>query len=244
MPSYKRPPITEAVIEARFEDVVSGESVEKARVRFSKDYANSQPLTALGLNLNVEQKKATVDETSQGFRLSNLDQTDILVVSPERIVFSRLAPYLGWDAFREHAGKNWRIWKRIAGYNKIERLGVRYINRIDIPSNDDGIIPVEEYLTVYPNMPDPPELPHMGRYMFQMEAMLGKDDCRLLIQSGIIPSPLVNFTSVVLDIDVSRVNEVPQKDTELWALIDRIRDYKNDTFEACITDRARALFDK
>jgi uncharacterized protein (TIGR04255 family) len=45
-----------------------------------------------------------------------------------------------------------------------------------------------------------------------------------------------------LDIDVSRQREVPQHDEEIWALIDRIRDYKNHIFEESITEAAREIF--
>ena len=50
--------------------------------------------------------------------------------------------------------------------------------------------------------------------------------------------------SLLLDIDVSRMDELPQNDEGLWAFVDRIREYKNMIFEACITDRARELFDR
>jgi uncharacterized protein (TIGR04255 family) len=45
-----------------------------------------------------------------------------------------------------------------------------------------------------------------------------------------------------LDIDVSRAGDPPQKDDEIWALIDRIRVHKNHIFEESVTDKARELF--
>ena len=48
----------------------------------------------------------------------------------------------------------------------------------------------------------------------------------------------------ILDIDVSREANLPQNEDGLWELADRMRVHKNTAFEACITDRARELFNK
>jgi len=53
---------------------------------------------------------------------------------------------------------------------------------------------------------------------------------------------LINHASLLLDIDVIADQSVPQKETEFWALIERMRESKNIIFEGCVTDRARALF--
>jgi uncharacterized protein (TIGR04255 family) len=57
-----------------------------------------------------------------------------------------------------------------------------------------------------------------------------------------VPPPLVDHASVILDIDVSRAGDPPQKDDEIWALIDRIRVHNNQVFEESVTDKARELF--
>jgi len=52
----------------------------------------------------------------------------------------------------------------------------------------------------------------------------------------------VKTVSFLLDIDLSRDSNLPQIDTDIWSLVDRMRPYKNSVFEGCITDEARGLF--
>ena len=66
--------------------------------------------------------------------------------------------------------------------------------------------------------------------------------CKLLLNSASIPSPLLNTASFLIDIDISRDIEVPQKDEDILNLVSSIRPRKNDVFESCVTDLSRGLF--
>jgi len=59
---------------------------------------------------------------------------------------------LGWDVFFGRFCRDWGVWKRTLDYQKITRVGVRYINRIDIPATA-SLIQHEEYLNIYPHIP-------------------------------------------------------------------------------------------
>lgn len=241
MPQYKRPPITEAVIEVRFEPQLAHHEVEELKARFHSDYPSSEERAQLlGLEVKLRQREARLDELSSGYKLASADQADVVLVLSTSFACSRLAPYVGWDAFRTRAKENWQTWKSTVGDREIQRLGVRYINRIDIPVMAEELR-VGDYLNVYPeeNM-----MPFLDSYAMQLVGSLGEDDCRLVVSSRTERSPLVDHASVVLDVDVSREADVPQNDQELWALIDRIRTYKNRVFEAGITDKARELFNQ
>ena len=58
---------------------------------------------------------------------------------------------------------------------------------------------------------------------------------------AMVPPPQVGVVSVVLDIEVSRQNNPPQTDTEIWSYFEKLRERKNQVFEASITDAAREL---
>lgn len=245
MRKYKRPPITEAVIEVRFEQANDKATIESAKIRLLPDYGVSEEISAVGIRLDVLQRQAQFDEGSSGSKLFNKDRTDILMIMPQAFATSRVAPYCGWDEFSARAQKNWQTWKRIAGYRKIQRLGVRYINRIDIPAMAGERILIEDYLKVYPEAPAEGVMQGMDQYTMQMSGPIGNpdDNCRLTINSSNVLSPLVNHVSFLFDLDISREGDVPQKDEELWAFVNHIRDIKNDAFEASVTDKARELFD-
>ena len=244
MPQYKRPPITEAVIGVHFDPKIPREEIDKFRARFEAEYPLSEPFTTVGIEVDVIERQTKFDEQTVGHKLTSLDKADVLLVTTAHLTFSRLAPYNGWDAFRTRAADNWRTWKRLAGYRKIKNVGVRYINRIDIPAVPDQRVKIEDYLKVYPEAPEAGVMSAMAGYTMQLVGPLGEDNCRLVINSSLVPSPLVNHISIVFDIDVVRQEDVPQNDEELWALIERIRGHKNRVFESSVTDRARELFDR
>jgi uncharacterized protein (TIGR04255 family) len=244
MPQYKRPPITEAVIEIRLEQELSRDVVDKLNVRFGADYPFSTRFGAVGVNLDLLGRQAIFDEQASGYKLTSSDQTDILLVAATHFSCSRLAPYNGWEAFRARAQSEWKICKKITGYRKIQRLGVRYINRIDIPNGVEDKIKPEIYFRVYPETPNMDVMPAIAGFTMQLIGTPGPDNCKLVINSGLVPSPLVGHTSVLLDLDLSLDRDVPQKEGELWDRIEAMRVYKNNAFEACITDSTRELFDR
>jgi uncharacterized protein (TIGR04255 family) len=57
-----------------------------------------------------------------------------------------------------------------------------------------------------------------------------------------VPAPLLGHSSFVLDQDLHTEINLPQSDDALYILLNQIHVKKNAVFEACITDRARELF--
>lgn len=241
MPQYKRPPITEAVIELRLEQPLPRTEVEKLLQRFRGEYGFSEDFVAYEVRVNPAGRRADFEEQSSGYKLSSADQADVLLITSAHLSCARLAPYVGWQTFRGRAEDHWRTWKRVAGYRKISRIGVRFINRIDIPAALGEIVEIQNFLRVYP---EASAVKHIQRYAMQMSGPLEEENCRMVINSSSVPSPLVDHISVVLDIDISRQSDVPQRDNEIWGLIDKIRVHKNRTFEESITDRSRELFNE
>jgi uncharacterized protein (TIGR04255 family) len=237
---YKRPPITEAVVEIRLETPLGAPLVERVRDRFLEFYP-LPPQSVLHVAVQVGTETSKLRQQIHAYRLTGPDGADIVIVGPTMLTTSRLAPYEGWEPFISIAMRNWEMWKKLIGWQKISRIGVRFINRIDVPSPDDGPVNLDEYLLFTLQKPQL-DLPPMESFAVNQASDLGKDDCKIIINAGSVPSPLVKTTSLILDIDISRQTNLPQSDDDVWALINRIRDYKNFIFENCITDKARGLF--
>jgi len=154
-------------------------------------------------------------------------------------VFSQLAPYPGWDLFFERFHRDWVVWKRTHGYRKITRIGVRYINRIDIPITE-SIVRHEEYLNVYPHTPS--QFQALTAYNVAMQTLFPEIGCVLTLNSSSAPSLLLGHGAFIVDQDIAKESDPPQSDDGIYALLNQIRDKKNEVFEACITPRARELF--
>ena len=64
------------------------------------------------------------------------------------------------------------------------------------------------------------------------------------MNAATVQSPLIDHVSLLLDIDLFKDQNVPQKDNEVWELFSHLHRQKNKIFEAFITDKARELFDR
>jgi uncharacterized protein (TIGR04255 family) len=240
---YKRPPITEAIIELRFKRPFDHSTVEKAVRRVREEYVFEDPENGVNFTVDTGAMTTSFETAWTGAKLSTLDRADILILRTNAFVCSRLAPYGGWETFRPRAAHAWDVWKRAAGPTELARIGVRYINRIDVPMAGADLIDVDDYLRLSPRSPEALGEP-MTAYTMQIVRPLGIDECHLILTSGSVPSPLVGYASFALDLDIFRETKLPMRDDELWTLIDKIREHKNRVFESCITDRARTLFNQ
>ena len=240
---YKKPPITEAVIELRFATPIDADDIAKVSTALKSLYPLQQPIRDVRVHLNLPSGQQDVTTAhpieTHGNRLSTEDQTQIVLVWPTMFVFSQLAPYPGWDVFFERFCRDWVVWKRILSYRKITRIGVRYINRIDIPDTAP-IIQHEEYLNVYPEVPA--EFQALTAYNVVVQSPLPEIGCMLTLNSSSAPSPLLGHAAFIVDEDIAKEGDPPQNDDAIYALLNQIRVKKNEIFEACITPRARELF--
>ena len=130
-------------------------------------------------------------------------------------------------------------WKRTLGYRKITRIGVRYINRIDIPATAP-IIEHEEYLNIYPHMPM--DFQSLMAYSVVAQLPLPDIGCILTLNSSSAPSQLLGHAVFSVDQNIGKDDDPAQSDEDICALLNQIRVKKSEVFEACITPRARELF--
>jgi len=241
-PPYPRAPITEGVIHLTVEGKATPAELEKLVKRFAKDYPQQETLAALSVGINTTGGVTTVQQQPQGYRVKSTDQADILLVLPDGIAASRLAPYPGWEQLQERSRAAWAEWRDSVAHKIIKRIGVRYINRIDIPIRQSEILDIEEYLRIVPRVPEFSKRPLSG-FWAQVTKPTDIPHWSVSVTSNIVsPAPLINHVSVALDIDVFRIEQIPGRDADLWECVDAARSLKNTIFESCITDEARRLF--
>ncbi len=79
-------------------------------------------------------------------------------------------------------------------------------------------------------------------YTMQIVGPFYIEGFNLVINTNVVKSPLIDHYSIVLDLDLSPHGDMPQKSDKVWEMINQMREYKNNAFEMCITDKARELF--
>lgn len=184
---------------------------------------------------------------SLGYRLASEDQTDLVIAKDNSFGVCRLAPYDSWESFVGRVERDWAVWRKQSGHRPLNRIGVRYINRIDVPVNDgaDEFFP-DRYVNLFVRLPavEGYRIDTYSQSGLQVVGSLGQDECQYVVNSNVGPSPLINHKAILLDLDLSRSSNVPQRSDAVFSLLDRIRVHKNALFEAFITDLARELFDQ
>ena len=138
------------------------------------------------------------------------------------------------------ARRDWDILKGMfhQSHRQITRIATRYINRLDIPV---GEVRPEAYITVLPTLPD--KLTRaVSQYGCQVVFEIPDKKLSAIVNTGSVEPPLINHSSILVDVDVFREVDVPQNDADMWSLVDDLRTVKNQVFEAIVTDKARELF--
>jgi uncharacterized protein (TIGR04255 family) len=241
-PPYPKPPIIESVIHLAVVGNAALDELQKLARRFAKDYPQQQTLTNIDVTLNTTGGPATVQQRPTGFRVLSVDQADLVLLFPDGVATARLAPYPGWEHLRDRARTAWGVWRRNIGGGALKRIGVRYINRVDVPIKEAQALETETYLRVGPRIPDFSKHALTG-YVVQATRPTELEHWSVSVTSSIVsPAPLINRVSLLLDIDIFRIEQIPGREAELWECIEQVRPLKNAIFEACITDDARRLF--
>ncbi len=238
---YKNPPITEAVIEVRFADSLTEQQLEKLIAK-QKSKFTIRKLEQVELKILHEEKSDAQTETKKtflGYKLvDNSDSSNIVQVKRNAISVSRLPPYEDWTKLISSLKKHYE-WYTSKQFKPLSRIGVRYINRIDIPA-ETGKIEVEDYFKIFPHVPKTkfPDLNH-----FLMQTITAIDDDKVLtINFHSTETPLLKHISMVFDLDVAQQANLPVSNSKLYNLLDVIRDKKDIFFEDLLTAKCKRLF--
>jgi uncharacterized protein (TIGR04255 family) len=236
---YNRPPIVEAVIDFKFEGNLSDRELERLRDRFKAKYRSIEERK--NIQIEVQTDQIVTNPISAGFKMTAENAIDLILINPDSFGSVRLAPYEKWESLFATAKDNFDLFTKVIGRRKIARIGVRYINRLDIPNAKVEGKPLSQFVRV--GIALPVEVSSVvGGFSFTFTGIEVSTGAKLILNSGTIAPPaLLEHTSISLDIDVSWDADIPARVEDIWAKTEVLRHAKNAVFEGCITDELRAL---
>lgn len=232
--SYAVPPIIEAIVQIRFAEAVSQSVLRKAQRRLRKGYDNELSQKVVAGKLDISAREVEWDETPQ-VRFTSGDQADICILHPLGLTWQRNAPYPGWDGFFARVERDVRIAYEVTGPRKVERIGVRYVNRFDLPEGASH----RDYITA--GVEAHPSLGAAQTYIWRFENTF-EGGLMAIVQSASVQPELPNTDAYVLDIDIVARTDLPIKLDEILEKVVSMRKLKNEIFEVLITDLAREVF--
>jgi uncharacterized protein (TIGR04255 family) len=242
--SYSKNPITEAIIDVRVEprDDLTLTELEYCWAGEEQTYPDKMKLNMTLSQLQAPRAGETVSHTAEtepiGFMFKSRDERQLFQVHRDGFTVNRLTPYLGWEPFSSEARRLWKTYLERIRPRKVLRLALRNINRLDFPYPN---VELKDYLNIAPDVPQGGLLEPLGNIFMQL-AVPQKDITSILQITEMGAAPRTpDGTSVVLDIDLFRNEDVPQEEESIWAVFEQLRNRKNEIFEACITDKSREL---
>ena len=236
--TYRNPPIVEAVFEVQFLEALSTRDLERLRERFANQYPKIDQQNQVDIEIKLD-GSATTKAVPIGFKMTSSDAVDIVLLQHHQFATSRTAPYEGWDKFIGTIKTNYDEFTKVAGRTTLTRIASRYINRLDIPTEEIEGVDMLQFLRFGVAMPD-----EMSKSIgpFSVAANFAVDEVKVLAQCAVIAPALLNHLSLLFDIDAFVDKDIrPHKDA-IWEVAERLHKVKNDVFEAGITDRLRERF--
>ncbi|MGD0799776.1 MAG: TIGR04255 family protein [Terracidiphilus sp.] len=235
-------PIVEAVIAIKFaerlpENALSG--LEECARRIQeiypiKDVIRSQQFQVM---LGVSTQSNVETPKPEGFFCKMSNDHRVVHLKLDSFGFSELAPYSSWNSFFPEARRLWEEHQRTIGTRPVDSWSIRYINRISWPEGAQR----EEYMRVYPHIPDGIPQDMVGCFM-RLQIPVQRPTRGLFTQQLFTAPPLKSgMVSVVLDHEFS-YSALGLTESALWTQIEQSREVKNDFFRASLTEKALETF--
>lgn len=238
--TYRNPPLDEAVCgfilspDTKWDITVPGLVYE----RLKKDFPLREP--RLYQEFEVVQDSEGIQHrinTSERLMLYTEDRRQFVQIGRLLIAVHALSPYPTWSGFKPKIELAWKSLCETVEVTGLERLGLRYINRIELA---DSKAKIEEFLEFYPFLGSRlPQETSSFHAMVEFAYEDGRDRCRVLL----MPDAQREKSVVFLDIDyyMARPRGVATENALDW--IETAHERVEMIFEGCITNSLRETFD-
>lgn len=243
---YPNPPIEEALCELRFfpgqewDLTIPGHFHEKIRKRYPGKPRQKDALQA-GLHAKEQAPELTfhIAQAVPKIQFPSDDDTRLIAIAPDILSIHILRPYSEWEDFKARIQEALGTYIETVNPKGIARIGVRYINRINIKKD---VLKLPEYFVSALNPPE--QLPVTMTGFFSRIEHRYKDKPVKLVQtfaSAVAPEGISSF---ILDLDViAEYSEKPLPLDNAMDCVEDLRKRERVAFESHITDKTRETFD-
>ena len=238
---YANPPVVEALCEvlttrSQWDATIPGLFYERVKDRFPKRGQRAD--LGIEVTLGPETPDARVTQREPRSQFSRDDGSRMVQVGRDLVVVNQLRPYPQFEEWRPEVLRALDVYRELAKPAGVDRLGLRYINRVVVPETQ---FPMDRYFRIHPQVPRELSASH-GPFMLRLDLPASSGEHRLLITFGSAPSD-AGTTAFILDL-YDMVGIGPKEGfASLERRIDEAHANVEKAFEGAITDSARALFE-
>ncbi len=247
--TFKNAPIVEAIVDIRTKlpESVSIEDLDVLHEKIKKEYPKKEVGLKLLANIDFkkdQKPKTDVKQEILGFRFKKNDNNSIVQYRLDGFTFNKLMPYKSWDATKKEASMYWKIYRNSVAPEKVTRLALRYINKIEVPY-DGGRLELSEYFTFIPDIPNGITLGVLSDFLIRvtMSSDQTKSNYKAIVTESLEEKNIKpGFLPFILDIDVFSLADIDVADKTIWGILDELRVLKNNLFLNLTTNKAKQLF--
>lgn len=176
----------------------------------------------------------------KGLRFQSGDKKHIAQFNRDGFVFSRLEPYESWEQLHAESMRLWSAYVELAHPVEIHRIGLRYINRIQLPPDE---LRFEDYLQPTAQPPTGLDLPFYG-FLYQDTLAVPDHPYAINVIRTIQPptAPGAQGLGLILDIDAFTTQGFELDQATLEQRLLELRWLKNKVFFGSVTQTALKLF--
>lgn len=240
---YKNPPIEEALVEFRmapgqeWDLTIPGKLHEKVKDAYPGKPRQQKLLQASFQAVQGQPAGFAVQEGIGRVQLIDAEAKKLLSLGPDVLSINVLRPYDGWEHFKPRVERALRSYVEVSGAERVSRIGVRYINRVDLAA---VAVDLATHFCCGPAVP--PGLPtRVGGFLNRAE-LVYEDDVKLVVTFATIDAP-AGSSAFLLDLDVIWEGSEPLGIDAALAKVDDLHEREAEAFEAHITDTTRGVFD-
>ena len=239
---YSNPPIQETICEVHFDlgQPLSLQRIELLKEVWAAEYPEQKVVQERNVNFHISPEGIQTQEGNLGHRLicKAADGKRLVQLSGVFFAANQLRPYPGWEeAFRDTILQRSEDLQKTIGPLKFKQVGLRYINRMDVPQ-----VPLvwEEWFQLKLPVPEfSGSRQRESQMQFHQEL---PESRRFIINLAILASPDGKVSPVILDLDLIWQG-APRKLGELPLVLEHVHGPHRLAFEAYLSDKVRKLFD-
>jgi uncharacterized protein (TIGR04255 family) len=235
-------PIVEALLDFRVlpKDGLDISDLKQFGQEINDKFPDFQIQTRLSSVVSVDEDSIAlgpISTSTLGYAYISPDSTRIAQVQVGGFSFSKLKPYEGWDPLYQEFQNLWSLYLKVAQPVSVERVAVRFINKIPLPLGDP--LQPSALLEFHPTTPK--TLVDTSEFFMRTvntHPTLPSIQSIVIVASDVGTDP----RQIIFDIDAFSANlSIEPRSQQLWDILLQLREYKNDLFFGSITPLLESL---
>ncbi|NVM27377.1 MAG: TIGR04255 family protein [Candidatus Helarchaeota archaeon] len=243
---YEKPPVIEILWEIRYQSIENWDwTIPGLLYSQLKDkYPKKQQVNLMEMEMQFPKgihgpSHRTANKGIAKMIFLNQEETFLVQIAPNLIVCNQIKPYTHWNDFKKNSLFVFNKYLDVIKIKSIDRINLRYIDRIDIP---ETTFEFDDYFNYYIHYPE--EMPNYETNQVLIRSTITFKDTKghLNITLSSPPKRQKNVSSFIFDWEyfMDNFKGIGLEDIEKWG--EEAHLYIRKAFESCLTDKTRKLF--